>query len=61
LTTIESTRHAARPASIRRRLGLAVALERRAWPVLPGAAAVWTLLTLVDVGAWLVGDIRWFG
>jgi hypothetical protein len=29
--------------------------------VLPGAAAVWTLLTLVDVGAWLVGDIRWFG
>jgi hypothetical protein len=41
--------------------GLVVALERRAWPVLPGAAAVWTLLTLVDVGAWLVGDIRWFG
>jgi len=41
--------------------GLAVALERRAWPVLPAAAAVWTLLTLVDVGAGLLDEIRWFG
>lgn len=41
--------------------GAVVAFERRAWPVLPLAAAIYTALTLIDVGAGLVDDVRWFG
>jgi hypothetical protein len=41
--------------------GVVLAVERRAWPVLPVAAAAYATFTAVDIVVGLIDDVQWFG
>jgi len=41
--------------------GAVLAVERRAWPVLPVAAAAYATFTAVDTVVGLIDDVQWFG
>ena len=41
--------------------GVVLAVERRAWPVLPVAAAAYATFTAVDTIVGLIHDVQWFG
>jgi len=41
--------------------GVVLAVERRAWPALPVAAAAYATLTAADTIVGLIDDVQWFG